>query len=245
MTYQYRNPPVNEAVCEVVFEPTDEWDITLPTRLFLELREDYPARPQELAVGPELPVVSVGGKNLKLRPPVARVMLYSEGRNHQVGISSASLSFHAVPPYGGWDLEMLPRVKKVLSKYSELDGGRTVQRIGVRYINLLPDSETPDDARKFVRLVPESVDGLPQKTLTYLSRLECAYPDGGKLLVGVGPAASDEKKRLVLDIDVVKEGLNVPFNTDQLITAIIDSKAKLNSAFELLITDEARSLFDA
>ena len=47
---RYRNPPIDEALCQFRFEPDSGWDSTLADRLHAELQVDYLTSPRELRV---------------------------------------------------------------------------------------------------------------------------------------------------------------------------------------------------
>ena len=34
---RYRNPPIEEALCEFYFDPSEEWDLTIPGKLHTSL----------------------------------------------------------------------------------------------------------------------------------------------------------------------------------------------------------------
>ena len=44
---RYRNPPIEEALCEFRFLPGQEWDLTIPGKLHVILGEEYNGKPQE------------------------------------------------------------------------------------------------------------------------------------------------------------------------------------------------------
>jgi uncharacterized protein (TIGR04255 family) len=44
---KYRNPPIEEALCEFRFAPSQDWDPTVPGRFHEKIREIYPAKPRE------------------------------------------------------------------------------------------------------------------------------------------------------------------------------------------------------
>ena len=243
LTHQYPNPPVAEAVCEILFVADPEWDVTSPGRFYPLIQQEYPAKPKQQAViGAEvLPTESGGFRVTQL----SKVMFSSGDAEHQLGIGPLGLSIHESPPYAGWDADMRPRIERVVRGYAAFDPARTVQRIGIRYINALPHCETIADARRFVRFVPEPVEGLPHRATNFLARAEFVYDDETRVIVAVGPGQREDVKKLVLDIDVVRMGLTLVLEPDLVLAIIDQSKAKLTEAFEALITPEAKEIFDA
>lgn len=47
---RYKNPPIEEALCEFRFHPDQEWNLTIPGRLHGELADEYSGKPQEQKV---------------------------------------------------------------------------------------------------------------------------------------------------------------------------------------------------
>ena len=44
---RYKNPPIEEALCEFGFAPGPDWDPTIPGKLQAELGDEYSGKPRE------------------------------------------------------------------------------------------------------------------------------------------------------------------------------------------------------
>src|SRR4030081_3698259 len=65
---QYRNPPIEEALCEVRFVPDPNWNLTLIGALREHLKDSYPGQPRE-QVTLELGMEIDSGRESSATPP--------------------------------------------------------------------------------------------------------------------------------------------------------------------------------
>ena len=121
---RYKNPPVEEALCEFRFEPGQDWDLTVPGKLQTELGNEYTGKPQQgKVVEVELDAQRGDSPNLRYREGFAKVQLVTEDGKRMVGVGQDVLSIHMLRPYqdtsdpeaGGWD-EFKPRIMTALAK---------------------------------------------------------------------------------------------------------------------------------
>ena len=146
---KYRNPPIEEAVCDIQFAPTTEWDPTIPGRLYEQLKDTYNERPRPQQVV-ELPArgTFTEGKPLASPPPglfQQRVQLLAENGTRIVGVSADRLSVHMLRPYSDWE-EFSARIMRALNAYREVASPEAGSRIGLRYINRITIGSDKVDA---------------------------------------------------------------------------------------------------
>ena len=149
---QYRNPPIEEALCEFHFVPGPKWDFTVSGKLHTKLATQYPGKPQEQK-SHETDVNINAGKpsRVKYRERLERVRLVSADGKRMVSVGHDVMSVHMLRPYqdpnrldkNGWD-EFLPRISEALDAYWEVAEPTKISRIGVRYINkiVIPQERT-------------------------------------------------------------------------------------------------------
>ena len=140
---RYRNPPIEEALCEFGFASGADWDPTIPGKLQVALGDEYSGKPREQKA------VQVGlhgqkGKLADLRydEGISKVQLFTKAGTRIVGVGPDVLSIHMLRPYqdpldfekGGWE-EFRPRIADALEAYREVASPGRVNRVGVRYIN--------------------------------------------------------------------------------------------------------------
>ncbi len=252
---RYRNPPIEEALCEFRFEPSQEWDLTLPGRLHVKLGEEYAGKPREQRVVEANLEVPGGDRppNLKLGQHLAKVQFLTEAGNRLVGVGPDALSIHMLRPYqdpardakSGW-LEFEPRIQRALSAYWDVAQPKGVSRIGVRYINkiVVPSGDLAEMGEYLKSSMPV-VAGLPEEARATISRAEYVYSDDVRMILTQGSAdTAPGQVGLMLDIDVIWEKTE-PLERPEALLLARDLRVREREAFEVIITDKARELFDA
>jgi uncharacterized protein (TIGR04255 family) len=254
----YKNPPVQEAVCEFHFAPLKgdpEWDLTLPGKLQLDPRlAEYsgPSRQQTMqsivAGGPK------GEPAFNLQSSLFRIHLPTQDDRALLSLGHNTLGVVVLRPYEGWE-NFRPRIMNALEVFCSKSGLTIVNRIGVRYINRIvtpvPDASTASKFMTGLRTHIEAVeaDGKTKRTsrLTALnSRQEFVTSDNIKVLVThatLDPQTTGTAEYL-LDIDIAWD--RQPLTGENEMVPMVDKLHEIEGAvFESLITEEARKLFNA
>ena len=253
MHRRYRNPPVEEALCEFRFQPDQEWDLTIPGRLHVELGNEYTGKPQEQkVVNVSLNAQEGQPSKLSYEEGYAKTQLVTEDGKRQVGVGKDVLSVHMLRPYqdprlpekSGWD-EFRGRVENALGAYWKVMQPKGVNRVGIRYINKIVIPQRMVRVDSYLKCALPEVRGLPDLLGSFMSRVEYNYKDGVRLILSQG--ATDAPKGHVgflLDLDVIWESTDWVVRDDAL-ARVDDLRAREREAFEIVITDKARELFDA
>lgn len=248
---RYKNPPIEEALVEFRFEPSQEWDLTMPGRLHGELREAYPGKPRQQNVVQASLVAQQGqAPNFAVREGLGKVQLVTDDASRLVAIGPDVLSVHMLRPYqrdeeaSGWD-EFRPRIVEALSAYWDVAEPSGVQRIGLRYINKVVIPESSVEVARYLKAAPPSVDGLPEQLGGFVGRVEYVYPDEVRLVVSHATVEAPEGQvAFLMDIDLIWQS-NEAVDKDAALAIADDLRARERDVFEALITDDARGLFDA
>lgn len=250
---RYRNPPIDEAVCEFHFGPGPDWDLTIPGKLHSVLASEYDGKPssqQSIDVGVE--IKKDEPSNLRYGQRLSKVLLFTQDQTRAVGVGPDVLSVHMLRPYqrseppeeGGWD-EFRPRIATALKAYWEVAKPAGVRRISVRYINRIVIPEPTVRIEHYLRSAVPLVPGLPEAVNNFMSRTDYRCEDGAHLVLAHGtftPPSGDIG--FLLDIDVYWESAGLLSREEAL--AKTDRLRDLErDAFEAVITDAARELFDA
>ena len=251
---RYRNPPIEEALCEFRFEPGQEWDLTLPGKLHARLGDEYGGKPREQRVVEANLEVPKGDRppNLKLGQHLAKVQFLTEVGNRLVGVGPDALSVHMLRPYqdptrndeSGW-VEFEPRIQRALSAYWEVARPKGVSRIGVRYINkiVIPSGDLAEMGQ-YLRSSMPVVAGLPRVPSAVMSRGEYVYADGVRMVLTQGSVdVASGRVGFMLDIDFIWEKQE-PIGELEALQLARALRVREREAFEAIITDKARELFD-
>ena len=250
---RYKSPPIEEAVCEFRFLPSEEWDLTIPGKLQSEIAGDYTGKPHEQRVI-EFGLQTAGNQppGLRIGEGLAKVQLVTEDGNRKVGVGKDVLSIHMLRPYhnplnvdkSGWE-EFRPRIERALDAYWMIARPYGVSRIGIRYINKIVVSQTQVRIEDYLNCAPHDVKGLPDRMSNYVSRAEYKYEDNILLILSHGiVSAPPGQLGFLLDIDVILAMSN-PIEHDSVLQITNTLRAREVKVFEMLITDKAREIFDA
>lgn len=250
---RYRNPPINEALCEFRFVPGPDWDLTIPGKLQAALGEEYSGKPREqkaMQVG--LHVEEGKPANLQYGEGLAKVQLLTTDGTRLVGVGPDVLSVHMLHPYqspsspdeGGWE-EFAPRIAAALAAYRKVVEPNGINRVGVRYINQIVIPGTKVRVEEYLKCAYLEMSGLPQDYENFLGRVEYVYDDGAHLVLAHGLlGASSNVVQCLLDLDVIWQG-DTPVQSETPLEIANDLHERARSAFEAVVTDKAREIFDA
>jgi uncharacterized protein (TIGR04255 family) len=250
---QYKNPPIEEALCEFRFKPGQDWDLTIPGRLHVKLANTYPGKPRQqkvVEIGLEMNEGTPSG--LQHKEALDRVQLITTDEKRIVGVGPNVLSVHMLRPYqdvdnpqrSGWD-EFRCRLEEALNVYQEVAKPEGINRIGMRYINKIAFPYQQVQLGDYLSCVLPVVPGLPRIVNGYFSRTEFSYPDGVHLVLSQGTAPMPEGNcGFVLDLDVIWEASDA-VSIEDAMKKTDDLRKRERDAFEAVITDQARGLFDA
>jgi uncharacterized protein (TIGR04255 family) len=243
---QYAHPPIQEALCEFKFEPA-EWDPTLPGRFQAAVTERYPGKPREQQLVTARFVVFPGQPLPQVTPqqrPV-RVQFTSEDGKRVLSVGPDAVSAHRLAPYTSWE-DFRPDIERALEDFRAVAKPKQLTRVGVRYVNRIVIPKVPIELDHYFRhLASIDADGLPSRVVGFVFREERVFDDGVKLVVthATQPSTDESRCEFLLDIDVAWEA-SEPRPIDSAMDLADDLRNRERAAFEALITDETRRLFD-
>ena len=250
---RYKNPPIEEALCEFRFQPDQDWDLTIPGKLHVELGDEYSGKPQEQkVVNVSLNAQEGKPSRLSYDEGFAKIHLVTEDGKRQVGVGKDVLSVHMLRPYqdprhpekSGWD-EFRPRIEKALDAYWKVAQPKGVNRVGIRYINKIVIPERQVTVESYLRCALPNVSGLPDRLNNFVSRVEYDYENGVRLVLSQGATDAPEAHvGFLLDLDVIWETTESVVQ-DEALAKVGDLRTREREAFETVITDNAREVFNA
>ncbi len=250
---RYRNPPIEEAICEFRFKPGPDWNLTIPGKLQTKLGDKYSGKPQQRTVV-EVGLEIQAGQPSELRhgERLGMVQLVTEDGKRMVGVGPDILSITMLRPYhdacrpggSGWE-EFQRRIADALDAYWSVAEPIGVFRIGIRYINKIVVPQGTVTVDSYLRCALPSVSGLPDQLNNFISRVDYAYGDGVRLVLSQGSIdVKPDHVDLLLDLDVIWENSR-PVTRNEAIAKAENLRNRERTAFETVITDEARELFGA
>jgi uncharacterized protein (TIGR04255 family) len=250
----YKNAPIQEAVCEFTFAPlkgNPDWDLTLPGKLQIELPE-YSGKSRQQLV--QTIVASPNKNEMSLQQALHRVHVPMAKDEALLSLGHNILGVVCLKPYEGWK-KFQPRIVKALKAYIKLSGQTQVTRLGLRYINRMvapaPDASTASKyltgmQTSFKATEPDGKTAVTGRLTALNSRHEFETPE--KIKVFVTHATLNPEKagtaEYLLDLDTVWD--HQPLDGISKITPVMEKLHAIESGvFESLITPEARKIFNA
>ncbi|MEK6589659.1 MAG: TIGR04255 family protein [Nitrospinota bacterium] len=233
MLEKLKSPPLIEALCEFRFSATEDWDWTVPGRLYDELKDEFPERGQVQAIE-----VKFDAKQLSHRSKIDRVQMKRKDGSAMVQVGPHLLVINHLLPYSDWN-NFLKLIINVLEKYTELATHATFKWIGLRYINQIPiKNEELYEIGRYIVLVPPIPKAIERPLASFYQRYELKHDNPEGVLIhqtGVAKSPSGQLN-IMLDLDFVASKVS---NLDK--KAIGDWLIKAHKQIEIAFTESIES----
>ena len=250
---RYKNPPIIEALCEFRFEGATSWDDSSAARVKELLGSGYEGGLREQRVA-RIEVKSLDGErpNLNFSDGLERIQIASDDRMRIVAVGPELLSVHMLRPYhssevedsSGW-IEFRQRISKALESYWVVVEPAGVVHIGMRYINKLVVSRSQVNVEDYLLFATQDVPNLPLLVRNFFNRVEREYDDGVRLILSQSSTdAPQGSVGFLLDLDVIWDSAD-SIDCVCTMSRVEDLREREREAFEAVITEKARELFDA
>ena len=241
---KYKNPPIVEALCEFQFIEKEPFDNTIPGLFYKEIQERYPKKIEQKGLS-----FAVNPKEGKIVPGVemlGRMQFFNKDNTSLIQIGPNLLAVNFLKPYPGWEV-FKPQIIKHLDIYKKLIPPAGFKRIGLRYIDkieipLINNSIAIED---YFKLAPSYPPGLGAHYDSVSIRMEFPYEGGRDKLIVALTSATPEKEgfgAFILDMDYFISSNDKIDIVEQ--EWIENAHANIESAFESIIADKCRSIFE-
>lgn len=241
---EYIHPPIIDAVIELRFaEELSEAEKFKLSEKFAdeyELAEELVSQRISVSVNPN----SISASSDILDRFVKRSKI---DQPHIVNIGTKIFGTGVLAPYDGWE-SLFERFRDGWKKVRKHTKHRTIDRIGVRYVNRLdlkPNGEGVVDYEDFLNLrinLPSDFQSIFDYDLTFRTVIE-SIGCGVTVRSGLAPPAVPGRSSFFLDVDVWKD-LGAPQKEADVYKLLQDMRVEKNNLFETFITDRARELFN-
>ncbi len=244
MSKKYRNPPIVEALCEFRFNPSDEWDLTVPGLVYEKIRDNFPKRRQAKAY--ELNTV-IGPEGVEQRTVTTdRMQFLHEDEKALIQVDRHLLAVNRLKPYSGWD-EFLPLIRQGSSAYIEEAKPKGIQRIGLRYINRIEIPGQDVRLEDYLEFRPFVGSGLSQGHKSFIVGIQIPYESSKDTLrlqlANVATGTHAASIAMILDLDY---SLAQPdsVSLDNVFEWMEVAHNHVEEAFEACISERLRQLFE-
>jgi uncharacterized protein (TIGR04255 family) len=239
---KYKNPPLEEVVCEFRFDLENPNDTILPGLLYNKISKEFPIRRQR-NIGS---ISSPKGGSIEqefLVHPLAQFYSKDETRLVQVGMDM--LSINSIKNYPTWE-KYKPLILEIYSIYRKIANPKSIKRIGLRTINKITIDRTNIELKDYFKFHPSSPVPDKEPIAGFLLQIEKIFYDGrDRIIMKNGTIVADKPNMaaFLLDFDyVMSKPNNIALNqVDKWLEA---AHIKLKTAFESCITDNLRNQFN-
>lgn len=242
----YKNPPIEEAVCEFQFSNPENWNLIHSGLLLERVKKRYGGKPTEQRI---LRVTPPKGEASSALPPsveeITKVKLNSVDGREIAAIGPGVLSVHLLKPYAGWE-HFRSQIAEAFREYQKIGRPEAIRRIGVRYINRIVVPVAKGAPHEFFTTPPYTIPGIECSVDTYAIRGEYSLSGQSKVIVQLASIeAPPNAFGVVLDIDVSRNWKEDSQNMQSALKSVDELRDQERQVFEALITDKARDFFDA
>jgi uncharacterized protein (TIGR04255 family) len=243
---QYKIPPIEEALCEFTFltEAPSQIDFTLPGKLQMQpAMHEYSG----IARTQNIQTTIFGAPNTLpvLQDALFRIQLPTPDGTKLVSIGADSVAVTVLRPYEGWEA-FKPRIDAALQAYCETTKRYTIIRIGIRYINRIVVPTANVNASHYLAKMTADGEALGILQNSFMHKEEYARDDGVRVIVTQATLhpANPETTEYMVDVDTVWAAGKIEKH-DEIMAKVELLHGIEGAAFEALITEKARELFDA
>ena len=237
----YKNSPIVEAVCEFKFDPSSEWDLTIPGLLYPKLENDFPKK-RARATGK----IQIRDDQAELsRTAIAQFL--SEDEKAFVQVYPHTLSVNVLTPYPSWK-KFGCWIRDAYSKYIQLAEPKGISRIGLRYINViaLRNIEGALSINEYLKIGPTGPPEYSETVSSFNMTMEFDHEgerDRLRVALSSVPSEQEGEVKLRLDLDYY---LNKPDSVElgSATEWVEAAHSHVEDIFEASIQDKLRDKFN-
>jgi uncharacterized protein (TIGR04255 family) len=241
----YKNPPIQEALCDVQVVLREPWTFTATTTLVEALAETYPGEP-DFAMDLQMQIAATPAgmpQTLQIQTPAPKYRVKSSDGTKVVTFGPQGLSVHVLAPYEGWEL-FSERINDALAHYTSVAVVEGAKRVSVRYINRIHiDSERVELGDFFVS--PPGVPGVDVAVNEFLMRVKGSDDHGTSVAWTAASDLSADPAAFILDIEAARAYDAEPLPVSSLADQIDELRNVERDAFEASLMSSLKDTFDA
>lgn len=204
-TKAYPNPTISEALCEIHFSSNEEYNQKKINELKNTLKNTYPDVSEKQIKHYR---AEIGENGLSMKEEVSQRGIFKhKERNHLLQISPGLLTVNEIGRYPSWDT-FINDINLGYSTLSKVFTISSIDRVGLRYINLIPRRDRNEALFYWLNPNKYYPDGILNNTTGFLSRCEFNLQNNHKLIVTLSESLQqDNLGFIIFDIDVISSGL--------------------------------------
>lgn len=245
MSKQYKKSPIAEVICEFRFELGDSFDRKMVDLFFNEVKEKFPkkkngrAHQVNLEINPNEQKQNIDNSSYDFD------LFFSDDEKTLIQLDKGRLSIHKLRPYDSWR-EFYATINLVFNSYIKIIKIKSIQRIGLRYVNNFEIPSPSLEIEQYFNLRPAIGESLPQNLVSFAVGAVFVFENGRdnmKVQFLDRPGISPEKMMFVLDMDYFLANPN-GVQINEVEQWLINAHKNVENIFETALTDKTKQLFD-
>ena len=240
-TTKYKNPPIQEAICEIHFHR--EKPLTFDEIVSLKpcWTNDYPL---QNVVEQKSFAINLGVEKAEATPNTIGHKLVARSKDGQrlVQLAGNMVAVNRLRPYLGWEEEFRDTINSRFNEVQQAFGLTKLVRIGLRYINRIEIPQVPVIWNEWFGVPLTVPHGVPVIGGFFMSHFRQEIAPNTECILNFGAlGGAKETSAVLLDIDVVLRG-DVDCSN---VTAALNRVHEPHRAiFESYLLDKTRALFN-
>lgn len=245
MSKQYKNSPITEAVCEFRFELVELPSSQAVDLIFNDIKKYFPKKKKGQTYQMEFKVDRNENKEEFKRNVGEFDQFFSEDEKSFIQLDKGRLSIHKLKSYETWE-KFNELINLAYTSYKDNVKIKSIQRIGLRYINNFEIPNKIFDIKDYFNLKPDIGEGLPQNLASFFVAIIFVFEkdrDNMRVQLLNKPVLAEKNPFFVLDMDYFLAQSNAIKNDDVNKWLALAHK-NIENTFEAVLTAKAKKLFD-
>lgn len=243
---EYSNPPIEEALCQVLFQEPLAWSVATPGKLLDALEGSYPDEPEvqeQLEAAIQLQPAHNNPANVALSRKDQRYVYRDSSKTKLLLVNANQLSVNSTRPYEGWP-QLRQRLADALQAVNRITPLKPIQQVSLRYINriVLPAGQIDSDDYFNIRV--HTADSGKTSFRAFLNRVESMFEAEGVVAITTFATLQSQEAESPFLLDLDFQHPNISLTAVEEVLAVADGLNRLETReFENLIKDKTRELF--
>lgn len=243
MGKKYENSPIIEAVCEFRLTSDTKWDLTIPGLIYEKINDEFVNKEEDL-IQQEVTLANIP-EGLQPKLQISQgIRFLTDDKKTFIRLGTRLLSINRLKPYSIWG-EFKPKIEKAFNALNESVELKSIQRIGLRYVNRIDIPCQTVDLDKYFDFNPHLGKNLPQTMRNFIVGCEIPFRDGDdlcKILFTNTIPENPKTSSYVLDLDYYLAKAQA-VSKDEALEWVESAHNNLEDVFEGCITDSLREIF--
>lgn len=241
MGRKYAQPPVIEAVCQLILSTKTRWDIAIPGLFYERLKDEFPYRETRVlrGVGIHFPEQEEPQFFLGEEPVLS---LFSESRTMLVQLGPRVLAVNCLKPYPTWPV-FRSKIEKAWLSLREVLEIPGVEFAKLQYINQIKIPEFPHGLQEYFEIYPHFGALAAKDTVAFIVGSVLAFHEGRDFCrVQLSNPSVEETEVVILDIEYYLARPEI-LGPEEITGWLEEAHSRIEEIFESSITDRLRITF--